>query len=142
MNVADGKKSKLKNLVKILKWGKLLAKLAAIGTTISGAVAALSGSATAGITISAAGATTYAATKGIPTKGYEKTKHIPPGKINKQANMLRQQEISGKVGGKSKVQTPVKPKLATQASVLAAKQPSAASRSAKTASLQRMPRKN
>jgi len=75
-------KSTLIKIVKVLKWGKIAAKLAAIGTTISGAVTALSGSATSGVALSAAGATTYAAAKGIPTQGYEKTKHIPPTRSN------------------------------------------------------------
>ena len=87
-------KSLLIKIVRFLKWGKILAKFAAIGTTVSGAITALSGSATSGVALSAAGATTYAATKGLPSQGYEKTKHIPPGRVDKAANMLRQQEIA------------------------------------------------
>lgn len=64
---------------KIIRWSKVVAKFAAIGTTITGAVtAATSGSATTGFALGAAGATTYAATKSIPVNGYEKTKHISP----------------------------------------------------------------
>jgi hypothetical protein len=80
-------------IVKVLKWGQFITKLAAIGTAISGAVTALSGSAASGIAISAAGATTYAATNGIQMQGYEKTRHIPPGRVDKAANMMRMMEI-------------------------------------------------
>jgi hypothetical protein len=108
-------KATLFKIVKILKWGKLLAKLAAIGTTISGAVTALSGSATTGMALSAAGATTYAAAKTLPTKGYEKTRHIPPGRVDKAANLLRQQEI---VKGKKGMNSGTRPGTMTTAKTL------------------------
>jgi hypothetical protein len=100
-------KSVLIKIIKILKWGKIIAKLTAIGTTVSGAITALSGSATTGVALSAAGATTYAATKGLPSQGYEKTKHIPPGRVDKAANILRQQEIAKAArGGQGKSRNP------------------------------------
>jgi len=86
------RKSMLLKFVKFLKWSKIAAKLAAVGTTMTGALASLSGSATTGIALSAAGASTYAATD-LQTKGYEKTKHIPPGRVDKAANILRRQEM-------------------------------------------------
>jgi hypothetical protein len=77
----SGKKKKLlTRLSTLLRWGKITAKFAAIGTTITGVVAAFTSSSSAtGITIGAAGATTYAATKDLTSSGYEKTKHVAPG---------------------------------------------------------------
>jgi hypothetical protein len=83
-------KIRLLKFLRLLKRGKIAAKFAAIGTTITGAVAAFSGSATTGAALSAAGATAYAATSA--TQGYEKTKHIPPVRVDKTANMLRKHE--------------------------------------------------
>ena len=88
--------------LRLLKRGKIAAKFAAIGAAITGAVTALSGSATTGVAMSAAGATAYAASKGVPSQGYEKTKHIPPGRVDKTANLLRQQEMDSSGGGKQR----------------------------------------
>jgi hypothetical protein len=68
-----------------LNWRKgcrLIAKIAAIGTTITGAVTALTSSSSAtGIALGAAGATGgVVVTHGIPVKGYEKIKHVSPAK--------------------------------------------------------------
>src|SRR5882757_336265 len=84
------RKIRLLKFLRFLKRGTVAAKFAAIGTTITGAIAALSGSATTGTALSAAGAATYAATSA--TQGYEKTKHIPPVRVDKTANMLRQHD--------------------------------------------------
>lgn len=86
------RKGMLLKFVKFLKWSKIAAKLAAVGTTITGALASLSGSAVTGIALSAAGATTYAATD-LHSQGCEKTRHIPPGHVNKSVNTLRKSEI-------------------------------------------------
>jgi hypothetical protein len=66
-----------------IKWrrmAKFVAKVTAIGATVTGAVTAAStASTTTGIAIGAAGATgTYVSTKGVPLKGYEKIKHVSP----------------------------------------------------------------
>ena len=73
-------KAALKRMTKLLKWSKLIAKFAAICTTLTGAatVASSSSTATTGVALGAAGATGYAAAKNIPSDGYERTKHIPP----------------------------------------------------------------
>ena len=66
----------------LLKWTKFVARLAAIGATVSGAAVAFftSSSATSGIAITAAGASTLAAAEKIPNPKdkYLKTKHISP----------------------------------------------------------------
>ena len=116
----------LVKLIRFLKWGKIIAKLAAIGTTISGAVTALTSSATTGVAISAAGATTYAATKGLAPQTYEKTKHIPPGRVDKAANMMRKMEMDASKGARGKS---TKQAMAGKSGVLAVKQPAARSAS-------------
>lgn len=85
-------------LLKFLKWGKIFAKLIAISVTISGAVATLSGYAILGIDVSALGAIIYIATYGLPGPRYEKTRHVPPARINKIANMMRFQEVHSMIG--------------------------------------------
>jgi hypothetical protein len=73
-------KKMLSRIFILLKWGKITAKFAAIGTTITGAITAFTSSSSAtGIAMGAAGATTYAATKELAKEGYEKTKHVSPG---------------------------------------------------------------
>jgi hypothetical protein len=77
---------KLAKIITILKWGKIAAKVVALGTTISGAITALtSSSVTTGFVLGATGATTYVAVKTLPNKGYEKTTHISP-KVNNGMN--------------------------------------------------------
>jgi hypothetical protein len=83
----ESKKKKLtakERIIKILQWSKVTAKFIAVCSTIAGMVAAAASSsaATTGLALSAAGATTLAATKTIPsTRGYEKIKHIAPPRI-------------------------------------------------------------
>lgn len=76
----------------MLRWSKLIARITAIGATITGAVAALfsSSSVTSGIALTAAGASTLAATEKLPDhKGYIKTKHVPPRRTStRQATVL------------------------------------------------------
>ena len=71
---------------KICKW---LAKVAAIGATVTGAITAVSSaSSTTGIALGTAGAAgTYATTKGANAKGYEKIKHVSP-KVNQRSNAV------------------------------------------------------
>ena len=114
-------KATLIKILKLLKWGKVTAKIAVIGTTITGAATALSGSASTGVALSAAGATAYAATTGLPKPRYEKTKHIPPGRVDKAANMLRKQEIESLTYGKGR--NSGKPGKPMPTSVLSTKQP-------------------
>lgn len=72
----------------VLRWGKLITRIAAISATITGAFAALfsSSSVTSGITLTAAGASTLAAAEKIPDPKYIKTKHVPPRTINKKGS--------------------------------------------------------
>jgi len=72
-------KKTLITIAKVLKWSKIIAKFAAIGTTITGGIAALtSASSSTGLALTAAGATTYVAAKNIPVHDYEKTRHVSP----------------------------------------------------------------
>lgn len=71
----------LRRVIAVLRWSKVVAKITAIGATVSGAVmSVVGGSAVTGFAVSAAGATSYAAVKNIPipVSGYERTRHIPP----------------------------------------------------------------
>ncbi len=67
----------------VLRWGKIVTRIAAIGATITGAFAALfsSSSITSGVALTAAGASTLAAAEKIPDPKYIKTKHVPPKAI-------------------------------------------------------------
>lgn len=92
MKLTISKKTLLK-FIRYLRWSKIAAKFASLCTTIMGAVAAVYGSATTGVALGAAGASTYAATKGVQVQGYERTKHVPPGRVDKAANLLRKMEM-------------------------------------------------
>jgi hypothetical protein len=83
--------------LKLLKRGKIAARFAAIGTAITGAVTALSGSATTGVALSAAGVTAYAVTS-VP-QSYEKTRHVPP---RMEKTSLRQHDMEVAYKGKQK----------------------------------------
>jgi hypothetical protein len=82
----DGMKLSFQNAVTVVtkinwrRWCKWVVRAAAVGATVTGAVTAAStASTTTGIAIGAAGATgTYATTKGVSTKGYERIKHVSP----------------------------------------------------------------
>jgi len=69
------------------KWSRIAVKICAIGTTVTGAVTAVSSSSSAtGIAMGAAGATGgIVAFQGIPVKGYERIKHVPPTQNNRMA---------------------------------------------------------
>jgi hypothetical protein len=118
----------LLKFIKFLRWSKIAAKFAAVGATITGALASLSGSATAGIALSAAGATTYAATD-LPAQGYERTKHVPPGRTQQSVNMQRTMGRVNKPGKQMKMNT----------SLLQTKQPPA--RNASSMAVTHLPRK-
>jgi len=117
-------KSMLVRFIKILKWGKIVAKFTAVGTMVSGAVTALSGSATTGVVLSATGATSYAVAKGLPQQGYEKTKHIPPGRVDKTANLLRQQKLVAQMGHKNAENSASQARGSMPGIVIPIKQPS------------------
>lgn len=90
-------KATLLKFFRLLKWSKVVAQFAALGTTMAGAVTAFSGSAATGMALTAAGATTYAVTNGMPVKTYEKTAHIPPARADRTMSMLlgqKKQEAS------------------------------------------------
>lgn len=79
----------------VLRWGKIVTRIAAISATITGAFAALfsSSSITSGITLTAAGASTLAAAEKIPDPKYIKTKHVPPRVISKKGQAVLQSDI-------------------------------------------------
>jgi len=96
-------KKTMARIIKFLQWTRIVAKFAAIGTTIAGAVTAFSSSATTGFAIGAAGATSYAAAKTVPVHGYEKIKHVSPPRAIRQLKEAQRMvsEPSTKVGGRS-----------------------------------------
>ena len=88
----------------LLRKAKFVARLAAIGATVGGAVIAFfSSSATSGAAITAAGASTLAAAEKIPDpkSKYLKTKHIPPrlaDKLNPKKKPSTPEEIAKALG--------------------------------------------
>jgi hypothetical protein len=98
----------------------VVAKLAAIGTAVTGAFTAITSSMSTGFAITAAGATSYAAAKNIPVQGYDKTKHISPV-APKQGSGVQRQE---------KTLLAKKEKLSKPLALSAASKPQSASRMA------------
>jgi hypothetical protein len=95
-----------------LKWQKgvkWIARITAVGATVTGAVTAITSvsSASTGIVLGTAGATgTYVTTKGMPVKGYEKIKHVSP-KANQRSTPVNVHYTSGSQNKRASVQKPM-----------------------------------